>query len=418
MRKVISTNKVITAKQQKLLIVLCWLLYTVSYFCRYSFNANINAIMEAEHVIKSDTGIVTTCFFFAYGAGQIINGIFCKYYDKRKVLSAAMLVSVIANLLLFFGVPFAAYKFIWAVNGFAQSFLWSSIVQMYGSNIGNDRIKKAIVILSTSVATGTFLCYGVNAVMTAFGGWKYSFLISAVALLIVTVLWFIFAGQYNYYRKPEELQAENKEEGASLTRKTVILMLAAFAVFAIIDNLMKDGMLTWTPTILKEKFGYSDSISLVLTLVLPLTGILGSILVGVLKRRFNSFFAILFLLYLVAGLGIGAVLLGLHFSLVLLFLLPFAVSYIMLMGVNNLVTSFAPLYMKGSIDSGLMSGLMDGFCYVGSTVSGYGLASATEAWGWNGTFVMLAAFAGVAVILGIVVMAIESRRQKREKLLK
>ena len=70
-------------KRQKLLIFMCWLMYTASYVSRYSYNANVVAIKDFYSVTNSVTGLVGSCFFFAYGLGQIINGLLCKKYNKK-----------------------------------------------------------------------------------------------------------------------------------------------------------------------------------------------------------------------------------------------------------------------------------------------------------------------------------------------
>jgi hypothetical protein len=42
-------------------------------------------------------------------------------------------------------------------------------------------------------------------------------------------------------------------------------------------------------------------------------------------------------------------------------------------GINALVTSIFPLQAKSKMNAGLIAGLIDGFCYVGSAISLFGL---------------------------------------------
>jgi sugar phosphate permease len=43
--------------------------------------------------------------------------------------------------------------------------------------------------------------------------------------------------------------------------------------------------------------------------------------------------------------------------------------------------------MKGKVNSGLVAGIINGFCYVGSTISDYGLGAVQEATGsWSSVF--------------------------------
>ena len=40
---------------------------------------------------------------------------------------------------------------------------------------------------------------------------------------------------------------------------------------------------------------------------------------------------------------------------------------------NSLITSIYPIFMRGKVDSGFYAGMLNGFCYLGSTISAYGL---------------------------------------------
>ena len=66
-------------------IILCWFVYTCSYIGKIGYSANIIQIEKTFDVSHATAGIVSTCFFFAYGAGQIINGIFCKKYNVNTL---------------------------------------------------------------------------------------------------------------------------------------------------------------------------------------------------------------------------------------------------------------------------------------------------------------------------------------------
>ena len=63
------------------LIFLAWLCYSTSYLGKVNYSANITQIIDFYGVSKSEAGLVPTFFFFAYGVGQIVNGLFCKKYN-------------------------------------------------------------------------------------------------------------------------------------------------------------------------------------------------------------------------------------------------------------------------------------------------------------------------------------------------
>jgi sugar phosphate permease len=58
--------------------------------------------------------------------------------------------------------------------------------------------------------------------------------------------------------------------------------------------------------------------------------------------------------------------------------------------------------MRTEINSGLLAGILNGCCYVGSTISGYGLGAVASNSGWNSVFVLLAVLCAVAVVVAVV----------------
>ena len=124
------TNGAVKKDSAFFAILLCWIAYITAYVGRYSYSSNIISIQAAFSTDSATTGLVSTCFFFAYGAGQVINGILCKYYKKRYLVSLALVFSAAVNLIFFLGVPFSFMKYLWLINGISQSFLWSSFIYL------------------------------------------------------------------------------------------------------------------------------------------------------------------------------------------------------------------------------------------------------------------------------------------------
>ena len=69
-------------KKQKLLILLCCLVYSFAYAGRYSYSANIGSIIDFYGITRAEAGVVSTFFFFSYGVGQLLNAFLCKFYPK------------------------------------------------------------------------------------------------------------------------------------------------------------------------------------------------------------------------------------------------------------------------------------------------------------------------------------------------
>lgn len=72
-----------TRKCVGLLLFLSWLAYTAANVGRMNYSASMVAVIEETGAAKDSAGLVASFFFFAYGAGQLVNGLLCKRYHTR-----------------------------------------------------------------------------------------------------------------------------------------------------------------------------------------------------------------------------------------------------------------------------------------------------------------------------------------------
>ena len=159
-----TENKI---SKSTLIIVLCWLVYAISYIGKLSYSANINQVGEAFGVSYADTGMVATFFFFAYGIGQVVNGLLCKKYNIKLVIFLSLITSGIINVLIVSVPSFSVMKYLWLANGASMSFLWTSLIRLLSETLAKTDLTRAIVAMGTTVATGTFIVYGLSALFAA-----------------------------------------------------------------------------------------------------------------------------------------------------------------------------------------------------------------------------------------------------------
>ena len=406
-------------KKDSLLILLCWIVYTCSYIGKLGYNANITQIEAFYGVSHAKTGMVTTFFFFAYGIGQIINGIFCKKYNIRFVVFGSLLVSGVINLFIAFADTFEILKYLWMINGAALSVLWTSLIRLLSESLDEKYMARAVVIMGTTVATGTFLVYGFSALFVALASFRAIFYFAAILLPIIAILWMI-----GYFFLIPKRERDNKltvecikrdARGLSLKKSRVNgmgCMIAILAFYAVIDNLVKDGLTTWVPTILKELYQFPDYVGILLTLLLPVFAIFGTTVAVCLYKKIKSFIAICLLLFFCSSILILMVILCLPVNAFVITLGSFSFVSCLMAGVNNVITSMMPLYYKDKLNSGMAAGILNGFCYVGSMISSYGLGLIADAWGWSAVFWTLLVLTLIACCVGGIYL-INKKRDKQ-----
>lgn len=398
-----------------LLIFICFIVYTFAYLGKYSYPTNIVSFTSHYGESKADAGLISTLFFIAYGIGQIVNGILCKFYPKKFIITGALIVSAIINTILFFDIPFYAIKYLWLVNGFAQSVLWPTLVFLLGKHLPKKRLEFVVLAMSFTVAIGTGLSYGLSSLMIHFVNFKYTFLISGIVVFIVAVVWFIF-----FDKATKQTKLETEEPSAIVTRGKkqgmttfFLLTLIFLAFFAIACNLVKDGLNTWVPSILKESFYLSDSLSVLLTIILSVLGVFGAFLSTHLYKKTNSFILVAGIEFFMAIAGMVVVILLINTNFWYIVLIVLGLLSLLMHAVCSVVTGMAPLYLRDRLNPGLLSGLMNGACYVGSALSSYGLGSIADNFGWTNVFYILLACCVVPTIICIV-MEIVIRKKKIE----
>ncbi len=151
-------DKLIEKKENKIIFI-CWLAYTAAYVGRLNFNASIVAIISDLGVTKADAGLVSSFFFFAYGAGQLVNGLLSKKYNTKYSVTIALASSCVINLAMTFCDGIDEMKYLWLFNGVFQSILWSSLIKTLSDNLADNKLPKAVMVMSTTVASGTFMVY-------------------------------------------------------------------------------------------------------------------------------------------------------------------------------------------------------------------------------------------------------------------
>ncbi len=401
-------------KKSNFLIFLCWAAYTVAYVGRLNYNASMVEILSQMGTTKEAAGTVSSFFFFAYGAGQLINGLLSKKYNTKYSVTVALAASCIINLAMTFCQGIDSMKYLWFLNGAFQSILWSSLIKTLSDNLADSRLSKAVMVMSTTVASGTFSAYGLAALFSYLGlDWTTIFYVASVLVGAVAVLWFIGMSTVKNEKIEKEV-AERKVKSSLSFTPIFIISIAVILISAISNGFIKDGITTWVPSILKEEFGVPSSLSIIVTLLLPVLSIFGTSLVNVLHKKQKDENALNGIFYFVTIIFTVLIILTLNLKSVPLTLMLFGGIACLMSAVNNVITSVVPLYSRDKIDSGFSAGLLNTFCYIGSTLATSMLGKIADTKGWNDVFVCILIFTAVSFALCFV-SAVLNKKAKINK---
>ena len=400
----------VQAKKENKIIFICWLAYTAAYVGRLNFNASIVAIISDLGVTKGDAGLVSSFFFFAYGAGQLVNGILSKKYNAKVMIFISLICSAVFNLLMPLTGSISAMKFIWMGNGIVQSVLWSTLIKTLSDYVSDKKLPKAILAMSTTVAIGTLIAYGISSLSVNFGTWQAVFYVAGVVLVISAFVWLTLFG-----KAPEKLEQSETAKGEKIkTPKIVLLALFITAFAGIANGFIKDGINTWVPSVLYEEFGVSQSFSILLTLFLPMVSTMGAAIAKKVHEKIASHAAMNFVFYAFSALLCGGILLSLKIHNIVAVMLCFICVACGMSMINNVITSMFALDYRRMLNAGFAAGLLNTFCYVGSTVTSYSLGAVAQSRGWNAVFLIMLGVCGCAAAICLTGIISENKMKVKQ----
>ena len=174
------------------LMFLCWLVYSTSYLGKVNYSANITQIMDFYNVTKPQAGVAPTFFFFAYGIGQVINGLLCKKYPLKWMVFGSLMVSAGINLTIALTRDFSIIKWLWMLNGITLSVLWPSLIRLLAESLPQKNLSTSALVMGTTVASGTLVIYALSSLYALWGRFKLAFYTPAIAGATVALLWLLF----------------------------------------------------------------------------------------------------------------------------------------------------------------------------------------------------------------------------------
>lgn len=414
-------------KYQCLLIFLCFFIYFTAQLGRYSYTSNINLFIDTLGINKTTAGLVGTLYFLFYGAGQIINGIFCKRYNRRMICLFAVIASSVINVSVFLGVPFSLLFVLWPLNAACQSVLYPSLMLTISDNVEKKYLAASSIVMACATTVGTFGSYGLGALFSLPGNFKNSFLIAALTMTFAGVVWIFGTAKLNKNEKKDAADAgsasgqsteqpsvpERQSVPTSQAGKLGVLALAELAFFSFISHAVSGGVSTWTPTIIKDVFGLSNGLSAFLSAFIPFFSIFNSILSELAYRwckTFNNASVLLFGITIILSLGVLAIL-ETNYVVLLSFLIAIRLSS---GAAVNLYTAKAPLYLADRCNAGFLSGFLNGLCYLGNAISSFVLGIIADNASWNVVFVVFALMCCLPIVCYFIYLGIVGKHHEKQ----
>lgn len=364
-----------------------WTGYATFYFGKVNLSIVIPMLLAAYGDLSLyNVGMISTGFMLSYALGQFLHGQISERYNPFVYIAIGLIGSAVMNMLLGF-----TAGFFWAlliceiIDGGFQSMGWSSTVR--ANAMTSKDPEKSSTILGTAYQFGNSLAWIVCAFAIGQWGWQWGFWLASVVMLL--------RGMHMLVMRNEV--AKGVYTIAERAKLTLSFPIVVSGVALCLLNIIRYGVITWIPTYLYREFSMPIEKVGVSIFLIPIAGILGTLLYNRIKLH-KDITTIIYLLVL----GVAFLVFPNTTGLVMIGIL--LVSGLALYGPHVFLVATMPSRFHDKRIVAASTGFIDGSGYVGSATVGILVPFMIDKTGtWVTVFYLWAAMAIViAVLVGIV----------------
>lgn len=328
------------------------------------FTAEIVALMNVFETTKAQTSLAMTYYFITCAITQAILSVTIRKINLRIYLTVTGIASAVLTLLMGVAPSITIMYALCAVNGVMQAGVYSGCMAVLARYLFKDMLVYANRIMTIGSSLYAVLSYGVPSLFVGFGLWNFPFFLLG-AMFLLSVLFYLWA--VNKIKKFPEVVDEKKQENTQKeqvvedldeeslvvlkTKKSKGFYVAIMLAFDFISQVIYFTVLNWFPNMLYDVFDFSESYSILITLLVAVIPLVGSIYaINMCEKHRNSYYvaslfaliSIVFIAPMVLAFDINVV-----FSIVMGVLFMTAST-----GAKNIFCGVIAFKMRNQIDSG------------------------------------------------------------------
>ena len=354
----------------------------------------ISPFLQTNGVFNADEiGSMGSALFFAYGAGQLINGTLGDYISPKVMAFMGVMTSGVLVMSLPFIPGFTFNMVVWAVIGFFCSMMWGPLTKIIAENSTGDTGRKLMLGLNASLVAGTLTAYLIASVVSAYFKWQAAFFCAGGFMLVCGSTYFAIL---TYLEKKKIIVCSGiKSKGAKRAEPTEKLSFALTmkhaliptVIYCMMNGFIRNAVSFWIPMYIKQTYGVSDAFASAITIILPIFNFMGTFLgVILLKAKIfkGSEHILSATLFFVATLTFSVIVMlnGVSLALTVVCLVLASAS------MNSVCNLIYAVYVFRYKDTGRIStftGALDCSAYIASGVGTKCIGLLVGSVGWNMT---------------------------------
>ena len=172
---------------------LLWGAYASYYLCRVNFAvAQPMMLREFPDWTAAQIGTIPSVYSLCYAVGQMVNGTLGQRWGARAMMTCALVVAAVTNLLFSRTSSFTVMLVLWGCNGYAQSAGWSLLVQTIANWNTSARRGTVVGLISTCYQVGNVASWLLAGTLCEAVGWRASFWVPSLLLVPMAIVFVLF----------------------------------------------------------------------------------------------------------------------------------------------------------------------------------------------------------------------------------
>lgn len=385
---------------QRKVVSTAWIVYGCYYLGRLNLSPAIPALATAFAVSRAEVGWLGTALFWTYGVGQFISGVLGNRYSPRLLIAGGLLVSAVINLLMGVQVSLLVMILLWGINGLAQSTGWAPLLRILSEKLSVEQRRRVSVWLPISFQVGGAVTWALAGFAVVIGGWQMAFWLPGLLLIGVLIFWWRTGIDSDV--TPSAPSAETTVLPIRL-RSEIVGLLPLMIVSACVGFAFA-GAAIWIPTYIIDSQLFPEALNGAVAGSLPLIGIFGTLLSGLMIRRIPD---VLVTVLSLLGVSTLCYLLAAALPIVPQMILV-VLALTSLSGGAGLTLSAIPMLLARAGRTSSVAGALTSTNSLGGGLAGFLIGAVVESSGWPGAMLVW----GISLMIAIGLLFWYQRRQK------
>ena len=257
------------------------IMYIAIYLTKNMFSSAMAVIVEDGVMTKAQTGAIGAAFWMVYALLQLLGGPVFDRVSPSVLICIGIAGGALSNLVIYLNHTYIVVMLAWMFNAFVQAGVWPAVFRIISTEVDPKYRETSIFYI---LYTSTLGLVASMLVASLVKSWEDNFLICAILLSVVLVLWLLI---YTPLRKrmveveleapPDEVKIKSAKTEHSFIGLTLVTGLIGMFAINFLKNCVFSGIQMVTPTMLMESYeGLPAAVSTRLGIILVLAATLGN----------------------------------------------------------------------------------------------------------------------------------------------